>query len=503
MSESRTTVLVLGDQLRRDGGALAGREAGECRVLLVESEGLLRRQPVHRQRAHLVLSAMRHFVTELRTEGFDVDLRRASSLEAGLEAHRRDASPKRIVAAAPTSHAAGRLFDRCGVEVVSDDFFAMSIEGFGAWAAGRKRLRMEDFYRAQRLAFEVLLDGDEPAGGRWNFDHDNREPPPRDGRAWPTVERFGLDEVDRAVIDELEGRRDVELVGAPPSGWWPVTRAQAVRRLRDFIDEALPVFGAHEDAMLHDEWKLAHSALSSSLNLGLLHPLEVVRAAEAAYRDGRAPINGVEGFVRQVLGWREYVRGLYWHFGPDYRHENELGAQRPIPPVLAGEAPTDMACVASALAGVHERAYAHHIERLMVLGNLGLLAGIDPWALTRWMWGRFVDGAEWVMLPNVIGMALWADGGRMATKPYAAGGAYINKMSDHCRGCRFDPRKRTGETACPFTTLYWDFLARNENRLRANPRVGQQLAGMRRLADLEATRERAGEVLVALDHGTL
>jgi len=503
MSGERPTVWILGDQLRRDAGALASRTPSDCRVLLVESDGVLGRHRWHRQRAHLVLSAMRHLTDELRAEGFEVDHRRASSLEAGLAAHRRIHSPSSVLAATPSSHGAAALFARTGVEIVADDFFATSVEEFDGWAGGRKRLRMEDFYRVQRTRFDVLMDGDDPAGGRWNFDHDNREPPPRDGRAWPTLERAELDEIDQQVIDELEARDDVELVGAPPVGWWPVSRAQALARLDRFIENALPVFGAHEDAMLRDEWKLAHSALSSSLNLGLLDPLEVVRAAEAAYRAGTAPINGVEGFVRQVLGWREYVRGLYWHFGPEYRNLNALDAQRPVPPSFTGEASTDMACLAATVGGVHERAYAHHIERLMVLGNLGLLAGIEPSALTRWMWSNFVDGAEWVMVPNVVGMALWADGGRMATKPYAAGGAYINRMSDHCRDCRFDPRKRTGDNACPFTTLYWDFLARNEERLRSNPRIGQQLAGMRRLSDLDATRSRAADVLVRLDTGTL
>ncbi|MEM8708128.1 MAG: cryptochrome/photolyase family protein, partial [Actinomycetota bacterium] len=259
----------------------------------------------------------------------------------------------------------------------------------------------------------------------------------------------------------------------------------------------------HEDAMLADEWKLAHSTLSSAMNIGLLDPMEAVRAAEAAYRDGRAPINSVEGFVRQVMGWREYVWGLYWFFGTDYRHENGLEAHRPVPPSFTGAASTDMACLSSVIQNVHDRAYAHHIERLMVLGNLSLLTGVDPWALTEWMWANFIDGAEWVMLPNVIGMALHADGGRMATKPYASGGAYINKMSDHCKGCRYNPKKRTGDDACPFTSLYWDFLARNEPHLKGNARLGQQLAGMRRLADLEATRERASEGLVRHDAGEL
>ena len=255
--------------------------------------------------------------------------------------------------------------------------------------------------------------------------------------------------------------------------------------------------------MLGAEWKLAHSTLSSSLNIGLLHPAEVIEAAEGAYRRGEAPINSVEGFIRQVMGWREYVWGLYWLWMPDYREANALRASRPVPPAFTGEAETEMACVRNVVGHVSTNAYAHHIERLMVLGNLALTAGVEPQAMVEWMWANFVDGAEWVMLPNVIGMALHADGGRMATKPYASGGAYINRMSDHCRGCRYDPKKRVGDDACPFTTLYWDFLARTEEALSGNHRMARQLAGMRRLSDLPEVRARAGEVLQALEDGRL
>jgi len=282
-----------------------------------------------------------------------------------------------------------------------------------------------------------------------------------------------------------------------------VTRAQALDRLDWFIDAALDPFGPHEDAMLADEWKLAHSTLSASLNLGLLHPQEVVERAEAAFHGGEARINSVEGFIRQVIGWREYVWGTYWLWMPNYRELNALNATADVPPAFTGESDTDMACVAGAISHVHDHGYTHHIERLMILGNLALTAGVDPAAMTDWMWASFVDGAEWVMLPNVLGMALHADGGMMATKPYASGGAYINKMSNYCRGCRFDPKERTGPDACPYTTLYWDFLARNADALSNNHRMGQQLAGMRRLADLDEVRERAVEVRERLADGTL
>ncbi|MEM8925802.1 MAG: cryptochrome/photolyase family protein [Actinomycetota bacterium] len=498
---SPPTVWVLGDQLHRRRGALAEVEPGDCRVLLVESTAKLSSKSWHRQRLHLVLSAMAHFADELRAEGFEVDHRCAPTLAYGVRAHCDAFDVEQVRAMTPMSWDGRSLMQRLGIDTVANDQFLCSAEEFDAWADGRRSLKMEDFYRWRRTTTGVLMDGDEPCGDRWNFDADNREPPPRDGRSWPTITTFDHDAIDAEVLERIEATASVW--GAAPHGLWPVTRRQALVRLEEFIASGLDPFGPHEDAMLAEEWKLAHSTLSSSLNLGLLHPFEVVEAAETAYREGRAPINSVEGFVRQVMGWREYVWGLYWRWMPGYRGENALCATRPIPPAFTGRAPTEMACLSSVLGHVHDNGYAHHIERLMVLGNLALTAGIDPWAMTEWMWSGFVDGAEWVMLPNVIGMALHADGGRMATKPYASGGAYINKMSDHCRRCRYNPKKRTGDDACPFTTLYWDFLARNADHLRSNHRMARQLAGMRRLSDLDDVRRRADEVLTALEQGRL
>jgi len=494
---------VLGDQLNRNTGALANRDSRDCRVLLVESRAKQDSKRWHRQRLHLVLSAMRHFAVELEAEGFTVDYREALTLQAGLRAHCDEFDVDEVVAMEPMSWDGRAVLERCGVSTVPNDQFTCDYRQFGEWAAGRKTFKMEDFYRWQRQRLDILMDhepaGAVPAGGRWNFDHDNREPPPRDGRSWPKVSPFPLDDIDRDVIDAF----GTNVWGAAPAGWWPVTRTQALTRLEEFVEEGLGPFGAHEDAMLQNEWKLAHSVLASSMNLGLLHPQEVVDAAEAAYRSGDAPINSVEGFVRQVIGWREYVWGLYWLWMPDYRDANALNARRPVPPAFTGDADTRMACVTSVVSHVHDHGYAHHIERLMVLGNLALTAGVDPQAMTNWMWASFVDGAEWVMLPNVIGMALHADGGQMATKPYASGGAYINKMSDSCKGCAFNPKKRTGDDACPFTTLYWDFLARNESAFAGNHRMARQLAGMHRLSDLDDVRLRAAEVRDALDHGLL
>jgi deoxyribodipyrimidine photolyase-related protein len=345
----------------------------------------------------------------------------------------------------------------------------------------------------------VLMDGDEPAGGRWNFDADNREPPPKDGRnRWPTPLVTPLDEVDAAVLADLPDT----VWGAPPDGTWATSRAGALQRLHHFVEQVLPHFGPHEDAMLTSSWHLAHSMLAQYLNIGLLHPSEVVEAAEHAYREGRVPVASAEGFVRQVIGWREYAWGLYWLRGAEYLQRNELDARRPLPPAFTG-APTKMRCLDTTLQTLHDHAWVHHIQRLMILGNLALLAGVQPHAMVRWMWAGFVDGAEWVMAPNVIGMALYADGGAMSTKPYAAGGAYINNMSDYCKGCRYDRAKRTGPDACPYTTLYWDFLARHSARLSKNPRVVQQVRAAERLSDLAEVRVRAREVLELLDRGEL
>ena len=398
----------------------------------------------------------------------------------------------------PMSYRMRLRLDELEVETVRSNQFLCHYEDFGAWASGRRRLVMEDFYREQRRRLGYLMDGDEPAGGRWNFDTENRESPPTDGRSWPEPIRSRLDAIDRAVIADLPDAA----VGAPPDGTWATSRRAALARLRHVVDNVLPLFGPHEDAMLAGTWSMGHSLLSPYLNIGLLYPDEVCDAAEAAYRDGRIPIASAEGFIRQIIGWREYVWGTYWLWMPEYADVNELSATRPLPPLFR-TAPTEMRCVADSLTSVSEHAYAHHIQRLMVLGNLALLTGTVPQQVVDWMWASFVDGAEWVMLPNVLGMALHADGGRMATKPYAAGGNYINKMSDYCGDCRFNPRRRTGPDACPFTTLYWDFLDRNRGRLSDNHRMARQLHALDRLDDLEAVRARASSVLASLDAGTL
>jgi deoxyribodipyrimidine photolyase-related protein len=497
--DTRDTVWILGDQLNRAVASLAGTTPATTRVLLVESAAKLASKRWHRQRLHVVLASIRRFADELRAAGFEVDHRRAPTFADGLARHRRSHRPRRVRVMEPMSWTMLDWLRRQDVELARSNQFLCHRDEFAAWAGGRPRLRMEEFYRWQRRRLGYLMDGEAPAGGRWNYDRENRKPPPRGAAPWPQPPRARLDEVDRAVLADLP--RDV--FGAPPDGTWATSRAGALARLRHFVAHSLPGFGPHQDAMTTGSWHLAHALLSPYLNLGLLHPREVCDAAEAAYRSGAAPLASVEGFIRQLIGWREYVWGVYWLWMPGYRRENRLAAARPLPPAFRDATRTRMRCLAETVRGIEARGYAHHIQRLMLLGNLGLLAGVEPTAMVDWMWASFVDGAEWVMLPNVIGMALHADGGRMMTKPYAAGGAYVDRMGDYCRGCPYDPKRRTGDDACPFTTLYWAFLDRHRARFAGNHRLRVPLSSLDRLGDLPAVRTRAAEVLARLDAGTL
>ncbi len=491
------TIWVLGDQLNRRIGALAEAEPGEARVLLVESESMISGRPFHRQRLHLVLTAMRRFSAELGDEGFDVDHRRAASLRAGFEAHVSEHAPDEVAATEPNSRPVEELLRSLGVDLVRSNQFLCHRDDFAEWAGDRERLRLEDFYRWQRKRLGYLMDGDEPAGGQWNFDHDNREPPPADGD-WPDPQASSLDDLDQEVVDELPAG----LPGADPVGWWATSRRAALSRLRHFVDEVLAGFGPHEDAMTTQSWHLAHSLLSPYLNLGLLLPDEVCDAVEERYRSGGVPINSAEGFIRQVIGWREFVWGIYWLW-PDQWDANHLDHRRQLPPAFTGEARTDMRCVQVTLDGLEERGWVHHIQRLMILSNFANLYGIHPAYVRDWMRERYVDGGDWVMGPNVMGMGLWADGGRMATKPYVSGGAYINRMSDYCGECRFDPKRRVGDDACPFTTLYWDFLARHRPTLEGNARMARQYSTLDRLDDVDEVRERAAYVVRAVRDGRL
>lgn len=500
-----TTVWILGDQINRSVAALVDAQPASHRILMVESIKLLRSRQWHIQRAHLVITSMRRFAAELQAEGFEVDYQKADSLPAGLQQHRDTFRPTEVVVTEPSSSSGRQMVEQLGCKVVESTQFLCHYREFATWREqwlqGRKTLKMEDFYRWQRRRLNYLMDSHgEPETGVWNYDNDNRQPPPKDSAArWADPILDPLDDLDHEVIAELRPL----CTGQAPIGLWATSRHGALTRLHHFIEHVLPDFGPHEDAMTTKSWHLAHSLLSPYLNIGLLHPREVCDAVQLAYNQGRVPIASAEGFIRQIIGWREYVWGLYWLKMPEYATLNALDAQRDLPPVFTGQASTKMHCVASALADIDTRAYAHHIQRLMIIGNLCLISGVQPQQLTSWMWANFIDGAEWVMVPNVIGMSQFADGGQMATKPYASGGAYIDKMSDYCKDCAFDRKKRVGDDACPFTTLYWDFMARHEERFGRNARVAQQVRAAFKLSDLDEVRLRAAHVLEQLSAGEL
>ena len=458
-------------------------------VLLVESTAVFSRHRVHRAKAHLLLSGLRHRVAEL---GEQAQYVQAATYDEVLE---QVDGPLSVVQ--PTSYAADRFVRSRGIEVLDEPRgFATTRADFADFASGRKRLLMEDFYRWQRVRHDVLLDDGEPTGGQWNLDHDNREPPPKRDtlgitEPWWPVE----DDIDAQVRDDLDRwQRDgvAEFVGDDGPRWAAVTRQESLDALAHFVEHRLADFGPVEDAMLAQDPWMAHSALSPAMNLGLLHPMECVQAAEVAYRQGKAPLNSVEGYVRQVLGWREYIWSIYWHVPQDYRTRNALAAHRDLPEWFASldDSQVTANCLSSVLKDLRERGWVHHIPRLMVLGNYALQRGWDPAQLTQWFRESFVDGYDWVMLPNVTGMSQHADGGLMATKPYASGGAYINKMSDYCKPCVYDPKVRVGPTACPFTAGYWAFLDRNAQTLRGNNRMAQPLAGLTRLKDLPELLEQ-------------
>ncbi|MCF6525169.1 cryptochrome/photolyase family protein [Streptomyces sp. JJ36] len=457
-------------------------------VVMIEAKSVFRRRRFHRAKAHLVLSAMRHRAAEL---GDRVRYVRAETYREGL---RRAVGKAEVTVCHPTSRAALSLVESLGrAEVLPDRTSLVSRDAFERWAADRrgKHLRMEDFYRWVRQEHELLLEAGEPAGGRWNLDRDNREPPPRDARTLgvPAPYRPREDEIDDEVrhdLDRWERAGEVRFVGRDAPRRFPATRRQALTALRRFVRDRLPAFGPYEDAMLADDPVLSHSLLSAPLNLGLLHPAECVERAEAAWRAGDAPLNSTEGFVRQVAGWREYVRRLYWHFGEDYRHRNALGHRAPLPEwfrELDADAVTAR-CLSTVLAQVRDTGWTHHIPRLMVLGSHALQRGWDPEAVTEWFHHSFVDGYDWVMVPNVVGMSQYADGGRMTTKPYTTGGAYIDRMSDLCGRCAYRPDRRTGAEACPYTAGYWAFLHRHRDRLSRNHRTAQAVRGLDRLRDL-------------------
>ena len=517
MAELRSLIVVLGDQLDLDAAAFDGFEAGVDAVWMAEVAEESTHVWSSKPRTAMFLAAMRHFALALQDRGRRLHYTRldapdnAGSLAAQLEVDIRRLTPARLVMTAPgdwrvldaiKAVAAGNGLP---LDIREDRHFFCSVRDFAAHAKGRKSLRMEYFYREQRKRHDVLMQGGEPVGGQWNFDADNREAfGPAGPGAVPPRAAFEPDAVTLEVI-ALVKSRFADHPGRLDSFAWPVTREQALRSLQAFVRDRLPLFGRFQDAMWPDDPWLYHSHLSAALNLKLLNPREVVAAAETAYREGHAPLASVEGFVRQILGWREYLRGIYWTQMPGYLERNALDARQDLPAWFWSGA-TDMACLRDALAQTLEHGYANHIQRLMVTGLYALMLGVQPQQVHAWYLAVYVDAVEWVELPNTLGMSQYADGGVMASKPYVATGKYIERMSPHCKGCCYDPAQRSGERACPFTTLYWDFLMRHETALAKNPRMALQVKNVARLTDAQkrAVHDRAaairrGEVGVA--HG--
>ncbi len=469
--------------------------------------------PSHKARTALFLAAMRHFRDGLRARGITVEYRElgqhaARSLKEALQADLERLRPERVVMVQAGEHrvaaevAAAVASAGLDLQLAPDDHFLLTPESFSQWARGRKELRLEHFYRWMRRRTGILMDGDEPAGGRWNFDAENRKAFGAGGPGWlPSPAAFPPDAITRDVMDAVER----ELPGNPGSldaFDWPVTRTQALAALDDFVTNRLPLFGHWQDAMWRGEPWLYHSRIAAALNLKLLNPREACGAAEQAWRDGRAPLEAVEGFIRQILGWREYVRGIYWREMPSYGDRNALHAAHGLPAFFwTGE--TDLACLREAIGQTLALGYAHHIQRLMVTGLFALLWGVRPQEVHEWYLSMYVDAVEWVELPNTLGMSQYADGGLLASKPYAATGKYIARMSNYCSGCRYRPDRAHGDDACPYTTLYWDFLARHRERFARHPRLALQVRNLDRLPDREraAIAARVAELRHALDAG--
>ena len=488
----RHLVVVLGDQLDPHAAAWDGFDPAQDHAWMAEVAEEATHVPSAKQRLVLFLSAMRHFAQTLRQRGVPLhytqldDPDNTGTLHDELARTLQRLRPQALVLTAPGDWRVLRQLRAAAaaanvpLQLRDDRHFFSTVRDFSAFAKGQRQVRMAHWYARLRRQHGVLMEGDQPAGGRWSFDADNRA---SFGPKGPPVNRpptrFEPDATTRDVMTLVDTRFPTHPGQTTPFGW-PVTRDQALQALQVFVDERLPLFGTHQDAMWAGEPWLYHAHLSSALNLKLLNPREVVAAAEAAWQRGHAPLAAVEGFIRQILGWREYVRGIYWTQMPEYLGQSALNAQADLPDwYWSGDTP--MACLSDAITQTLRTGYAHHIQRLMVTGLYALLLGVRPQAVHAWYLAVYVDAVEWVELPNTLGMALFADGGYMASKPYAASGRYIQRMSNHCKGCRYDPGQSTGPQACPFTTLYWDFLLRHQPLLARNPRMALPLKHLDRL----------------------
>jgi len=486
-------IYVSHDQLNAGYGALKKAKPNDDLIVLVESQRMLAAEFGSKVRLYFLLSSAAHFVKSLQDDGYTVIYQKAATTTDGLKEVLKKYPNLPIIAATPSSFRLKQSLSDFGVTFVENDFFLTPAKIFSDWASSQKSYLMESFYRAQRIRLNILVEKGKPVGGAWNFDKENRSPLPK-GYKFPPYLQHKADEIDNQIASEL---------GIKPVSDFATSRDGAKRVLKNFLDNHFALFGPYEDAMTVDNWSLHHSLLSPYLNNGLLHPAEVIDAAVKRFEKGDIPIASAEGFIRQIIGWREYVNGMYWHLGKDYKELNNLNAKRKLLPLFEDADKTKMNCIKSNLEDIQARGWVHHIPRLMLLSNLALITGTNPQEFLSWMRRVFIDATDWVMVPNVIGMGVHADNGVMMTKPYAAGGAYISKMSNYCKGCVYDPKLRTGDTACPFTTLYWDFLDRNQEEFAGNHRMAQQLFGIKRLKDMPEVKKRAQAVLAGLDKGLI
>ncbi len=493
-------IYVAFDQLNQGYGALKDADPKRDLIIFVESQRMLQSRRWHLQRIWFMLSATRHFAKHLESQGFEVVYRKADQTWAGIEAVKNERKLSEVIAAEPNSY---KLLAQLNgkITLIPNDFFLTNKKDFITWADSQKSLLMENFYRTQRKRLNILMDKDKPVGGAWNFDKENRLPPPKQYQ-YPPYLSHELDQIDREVLAELKSS-DLNLWGDDPDGTWGTTQIAALKQLRYFLDKNFQNFGPYEDAMVTENWAFHHSLLSPYMNLGLIHADEILEAVRERYQKGDIPIASCEGFIRQVIGWREYINGVYWFFGEKYREANHFALNRKLLPLFEDPTKTKMACVSTQISDIKARAWVHHIPRLMVLSNLALLTGIKPQEFLDWMREVFIDAADWVMVPNVIGMGMHSDGGLMSTKPYISGGSYISKMSNYCKGCAYDPKLRTGEDACPFTNLYWNFLSENEAEFTKNHRMFQQISGLKRLKDLAEVKRESARILKGLSQGEI
>lgn len=495
-------ILILGDQLTPTVSSLAAGDSGTDVVLMAEVIAEAEYVRHHVKKIAFVFSAMRHFAVELREAGWTVDYiclddaANTGTLTGEVERARRRHGIRNVVATEPGEWRLLEIMQQWeDTQLLDDKRFLSGRHGFAGWAKDRKGLRMEHFYRLMRRKTGLLMDDDQPAGGKWNFDTENRNSA-NSVLFMPQPLRWKPDAITCDVL-AIVARQFAGNFGDLEPFWFAVTRADAQASFAHFLQTGLKDFGTYQDAMRSDHKFLWHAVVSVYLNAGLLDPLDLCRAVEAEWRAGRVPLNSAEGFIRQIIGWREFVRGVYWWRMPEYAASNALEARRPLPDFY-WTAETPMACLRACITQTREEAYAHHIQRLMVTGNFALLAGIDPHALHEWYLAVYADAYEWVELPNTIGMSQFADGGLLASKPYAASGAYINRMSDYCSACSFDVKAKAGPQACPFNLLYWNFIARQRDRLIKNPRMAQMVRTWDRFEpDKQAQLVRDSEAFLA------